>query len=164
MFTYNKMSKALIPIIAVIALFVCMCCVLSLAGGTFAAFSDESPAPAPSPPASSSASSSDDADDDDDAAAAAADDDKPEGAKSCTRKVTATRTDTGNRSHGWGMNLRFKCNDTLVHIGSSGGGPRHKNVANFDGKGCPSEINKSNWEGTDTYPDKFDVSVSDCVN
>lgn len=88
MFTYNKMSKALVPIIAVIALFACLCCVLSLAGGTFAAFSDESPAPAPSPPASSSASSSDDGDDDDDAA-----DDEPEGANAAEPPAAADDDD-----------------------------------------------------------------------
>jgi len=91
MFTYIKMSKALVPIIAVIALFVCMCCVLSLAGGTFAAFSDESPAPAPSPPASSSASSSDD--DDDDADDDDADQDEPEGANAAEPPAAADDDD-----------------------------------------------------------------------
>tara|TARA_B100000287_G_C20125781_1_gene580204 strand:- start:98 stop:514 length:417 start_codon:yes stop_codon:yes gene_type:complete len=136
-----------------------------------------SPAPA-SDDAGAAADGGDDAADDGDGADAdddSEDKDEPEGAnaassppagavaKTCTRKVTATRTDTGNRSHGWGMDLRFKCADTLVHIGrGTGGGPKHKNV-NFDGKGCPDVVNKSNWEGTDTYPDHFDIDVSDCV-
>ena len=45
MFTYIKMSKALVPIIAVIALFVCMCCVLSLAAEPPAAAADDDDEP-----------------------------------------------------------------------------------------------------------------------
>ena len=174
----NNSKKGMI--IAVVALLLCCCCCLSvLTGGVGAAFS-MSPAPAPTPPASGGASA-DDGDDSDDADGAdtdaddSEDGDEPEGAnagsppagavaKTCTRKVTATRTDSGNSTHGWGMDLRFKCDGTLVHIGRAmGGGPKHKNV-NFDGKGCPDVVNKSNWEGTDTYPDHFDVDVSDCVD
>lgn len=175
----NNSKKGMI--IAVVALLLCCCCCLSvLTGGVGAAFS-MSPAPAPTPPASGGASA-DDGDDSDDADGAdtdaddSEDGDEPEGAnaassspagvvaKACTRKVTATRTDSGNSTHGWGMDLRFKCDGTLVHIGRAmGGGPKHKNV-NFDGKGCPDVVNKSNWEGTDTYPDHFDVDVSDCVD
>ena len=84
----------------------------------------------------------------------------------CTRKVTATRIDRETEelnNEGWGMDLRFKCDDTLVHIGSSTGGPGYKDVADFDGEGCPDEVNKSNWEGAYTYPDKFDISVGDCI-
>lgn len=154
----------------VVALLLCCCCCLSLlTGGVGAAFT-MSPAPAPASDGDDADTVADDGDDDD-----SEDEDEPEGAnaassapaggvaKTCTRKVTATRTDSGNRSHGWGMDLRFKCADTLVHIGrGTGGGPKHKNV-NFDGKGCPDVVNKSNWEGTDTYPDHFDIDVSDCV-
>lgn len=172
----NNSKKGMI-IAAVVALLLCCCCCLSvLTGG--AAFS-MSPAPA-SDDAGASAEGGDDAADDADGADADDDSeddkDEPEGAnaassspagvvaKACTRKVTATRTDSGNRTHGWGMDLRFKCDDTLVHIGRAmGGGPKHKNV-NFDGKGCPDVVNKSNWLGTDTYPDHFDVDVSDCVD
>ena len=156
-------------IIAVVALLLCCCCCLLVTGGAGAAFSmSPAPAPASTPPASG-ASTDDGADDDsedEDEPEGANDDDEPEGAgvpKNCTRKVTATRTDSGNRSHGWGMDLRFKCADTLVHIGrGTGGGPKHKNVK-FDGKGCPDVVNKTNWEGKDTYPDHFDIDVSDCV-
>ena len=157
-------------IIAVVALLLCCCCCLLVTGGAGAAFSmSPAPAPASTPPASGASSADDGADDDsedEDEPEGANDDDEPEGAgvpKTCTRKVTATRTDSGNRSHGWGMDLRFKCADTLVHIGrGTGGGPKHKNVK-FDGKGCPDVVNKTNWEGKDTYPDHFDIDVSDCV-
>ena len=155
----------------VVALLLCCCCCLSLltTGGVGAAFA-MSPAPAPASDGDDADTVADDGDDDD-----SEDKDEPGGAnaassppagavaKTCTRKVTATRTDSGNRSHGWGMDLRFKCADTLVHIGrGTGGGPKHKNVK-FDGKGCPDVVNKTNWEGTDTYPDHFDIDVSDCV-
>jgi hypothetical protein len=161
----NNNKKGMV--IAVVALLLCCCCCLSLlTGGVGAAFT-MSPAPASTPPASGASSADDDSEDEDE------DEDEPEGAnadggspagvvaKKCSRKVTATRTDTGNSQHGWGMNLRFKCNDTLVPIGSSGGGPKSHTVK-FDGQGCPSEINKTNWEGSDTYPDKFKIDVGDC--
>jgi hypothetical protein len=153
-------------VIAVVALLLCCCCFLSLLGGGAAFTMSPAPAPASTPPASGASSADGDSEDEDE------DEDEPEGAnadgspagvvaKKCSRKVTATRTDTGNSQHGWGMNLRFKCNDTLVPIGSSGGGPKSHTVK-FDGQGCPSEINKTNWEGRDTYPDKFKIDVGDC--
>lgn len=154
-------------VIAVVALLLCCCCCLSLlTGGVGAAFTmSPAPAPASTPPASGASSADDDSEDEDEdePEGANADGGSPAGvvARKCSRKVTATRTDTGNSQHGWGMNLRFKCNDTLVPIGSSGGGPKSHTVK-FDGKGCPSEVNKTNWEGSDTYPDKFKIDVGDC--
>ena len=161
----NNNKKGMV--IAVVALLLCCCCCLSLlTGGVGAAFTmSPAPAPASTPPASGASSADDDSEDEDEdePEGANADGGSPAGvvARKCSRKVTATRTDTGNSQHGWGMNLRFKCNDTLVPIGSSGGGPKSHTVK-FDGKGCPSEVNKTNWEGSDTYPDKFKIDVGDC--
>lgn len=162
----NNNKKGMV--IAVVALLLCCCCCLSLlTGGVGAAFTmSPAPAPASTPPASGASSADDDDsedEDEDEPEGANADGGSPAGvvARKCSRKVTATRTDTGNSQHGWGMNLRFKCNDTLVPIGSSGGGPKSHTVK-FDGKGCPSEVNKTNWEGSDTYPDKFKIDVGDC--
>jgi len=148
------MSKA-IMIVGLLAVAFCFCCCV-LGGGLYA-FSGPSPAPAPAPTAQKSPGELIEGD---------GVEDEPEGANvaeatNCSRQVTATRTDTGNPAHGWGMNLRFKCGDTLVPIGSSGGGPKSHTVK-FDGTGCPSEINKSNWEGNDTYPDTFEISVGEC--
>ena len=161
----NNNKKGMV--IAVVALLLCCCCCLSLlTGGVGAAFTmSPAPAPASTPPASGASSADDDSEDEDEdePEGANADGGSPAGvvARKCSRKVTATRTDTGNSQHGWGMNLRFKCNDTLVPIGSSGGGPKSHTVK-FDGKGCPNEVNKTNWEGSDTYPDKFKIDVGDC--
>ena len=81
--------------------------------------------------------------------------------KVCSRNVSAKRLDA---PHGWGMNLHFKCGESTAQIGNSSTNvkttPQPINIAKL---GCPKVVNKSNWSGTDTYPDKFEISVSDCL-
>jgi len=82
--------------------------------------------------------------------------------KVCSRNVSAKRVDAPGA--GWGMNLHFKCGESTAQIGNSSTNvkttPQPINIAKL---GCPKVINKSNWSGTDTYPDKFEISVSDCL-
>jgi hypothetical protein len=81
--------------------------------------------------------------------------------KVCSRNVSAKRLDA---PHGWGMNLHFKCGESTAQIGNSSTNvkttPQPINIAKL---GCPKVVNKSNWSGTDTYPDKFEINVSDCL-
>ena len=82
--------------------------------------------------------------------------------KVCSRNVSAKRVDAPGA--GWGMNLHFKCGESTAQIGNSSTNvkttPQPINIAKL---GCPKVVNKSNWSGTDTYPDKFEISVSDCL-
>ena len=82
--------------------------------------------------------------------------------KVCSRNVSAKRVDAPGA--GWGMNLHFKCGESTAQIGNSSTNvkttPQPINIAKL---GCPKVINKSNWSGTDTYPDEFEISVSDCL-
>ena len=79
----------------------------------------------------------------------------------CPRKVTAKRTDT---TGGWGMNLKFKCGDETVIIGPGGANEVESGVVTLAADACPTEINKTNWLGTDTYGDTFATTVSDCLD
>ena len=73
--------------------------------------------------------------------------------------VKVTRKDTGNDSHGWGMNLSFDCfvgKSVLVNIGSNHGhnpGPKEASVphlpAGFE-LDCPKTVSIQNWLGRDT--------------
>ena len=82
--------------------------------------------------------------------------------KVCSRNVSAKRVDAPGA--GWGMNLHFKCGESTAQIGNSSTNvkttPQPINIAKL---GCPKVVNKSNWSGTDTYPDEFEISVSDCL-
>jgi hypothetical protein len=82
--------------------------------------------------------------------------------KVCSRNVSAKRVDAPGA--GWGMNLHFKCGESTAQIGNSSTNvkttPQPINIAKL---GCPKVVNKSNWSGTDTYPDKFEINVSDCL-
>ena len=90
----------------------------------------------------------------------------PEPEPPCTgRTVTVKRMDpAGLDGHGWGMNLQFMCGDSRVNIGNSRGSQTQSTVVNTPmHKGdCPARISKSNWLGGYTYPDFFDVTVTDC--
>jgi hypothetical protein len=80
--------------------------------------------------------------------------------ETCPRTVSAQRTDANG---GWGMNLRFKCGDETAEIGN---GTANKMTTptpiNINEISCPGTVSKANWLGTDTYPDKFAITVSDC--
>ena len=81
------------------------------------------------------------------------------------RTVTVKRMDrAGLDGHGWGMNLQFMCGDSKVSIGNSRGSQTQSTVVNTPmHKGdCVARIDKSNWLGGYTYPDFFDVTVTDC--
>ena len=82
--------------------------------------------------------------------------------KVCSRNVSAKRLDAPGA--GWGMNLHFKCGESTAQIGGSSTNvkttPQPINIAKL---GCPKVVNKSNWSGTDTYPDEFEIGVSDCL-
>ena len=89
----------------------------------------------------------------------------PVGPECTGRTVTVKRMDpSGLDGHGWGMNLQFMCGDSRVNIGNSRGSQTQSTVVNTPmHKGdCPARINKSNWLGGYTYPDFFDVTVTDC--
>ena len=83
--------------------------------------------------------------------------------KICSRNVSAKRLDAPGA--GWGMNLHFKCGESIARIGnnSSSGVKTTPQPINISKSACPKTVNKSNWSGTDTYPDKFEISVSDCL-
>ena len=88
----------------------------------------------------------------------------------CSRKVTAERLEV-NPGTGWGMNLRFKCDDTEVNIGNSPGNNSKTSAEsyNLSSNSCPTRVDKNNWSGrhpsTGTqYGDKFDITVSDCIS
>jgi hypothetical protein len=88
------------------------------------------------------------------------DDDTLDPDRVCPRTVSAQRTDANG---GWGMNLRFKCGDETAEIGN---GTANKMTTptpiNINEISCPGTVSKANWLGTDTYPDKFAITVSDC--
>jgi hypothetical protein len=80
--------------------------------------------------------------------------------ETCPRTVTAKRLDA---SGGWGMNLRFQCDDEEVTIGPGGANEvTSPTPVNINKLSCPEEVNKTNWLGTDTYGDRFKITVSDC--
>lgn len=82
--------------------------------------------------------------------------------KKCLRKVTAQRIDSGG---GWGMNLKFKCDDKTVNIGNSSTNKLTSSAGVFINKNsCPQQVNKSNWSTNDRYKDKFNITVGDCIN
>jgi len=84
--------------------------------------------------------------------------------KTCLRKVTAKRIDYNG---GWGMDLKFKCANETVEIGpqqGSGNEVTSSTPVNINKLSCPGEVNKSNWLGTDTYGDRFQITTGDCTS
>ena len=82
--------------------------------------------------------------------------------KVCDRKVTAERV---QQSNGWGLDLKFKCGDTEVNIGSSSGNNSKTSSASYSlsENSCPTRVDKSNWSNSEQYGDWFDITVSDCL-
>jgi hypothetical protein len=85
----------------------------------------------------------------------------PDPSGKCLRNVTATRKD---RPNGWGMPLKFKCEEQTVTIGNSSVNSKTTvQPVNISQTACPATINKNNWLGGYTYGDIFKIDVSDCV-
>ena len=133
------------PVIGIGLAFVCVVILLcAMMITTLIYYPSASPSPSPSPSPSGGSGT---------------------GSKKCARTVTARRTDNDG---GWGMDLQFMCGDKKVIIGPGHLG--HKNTktgAVIEGlarDSCPKTVDKSNWLGTDTHPDTFDITVSECVS
>ena len=79
----------------------------------------------------------------------------------CFRPITVRR---GDSNTGWGMDLRFKCGDNVLDVGSSG----RPSTEVFPGfqlmpGDCPKRVDKRNWLGSDDHDDWFEVSVGECA-
>ena len=79
--------------------------------------------------------------------------------ETCPRFVTVTRTD----GDGWGMDLKFKCGDKEVSVGSSQGKSKTVKVDGIVDGSCPSIVDQKNWFGGHEHSDTFTVSNGPCI-
>jgi hypothetical protein len=87
----------------------------------------------------------------------------PSPSRKCKRTVTATRTDAPGSA--WGMPLEFKCGNETINVGSGPGGqPKTVGPYSLAAGACPASIDKNNWLGGYTYPDTFDIKLSECLD
>jgi hypothetical protein len=88
--------------------------------------------------------------------------DPPDPSRKCKRTVTARRTDAPN--NGWGMPLEFKCGEQTVTIGNSSTNSKTVGPYSLAAGACPASIDKNNWLGGHTWPDTFDIRLSECLD
>jgi len=86
----------------------------------------------------------------------------PSPSRKCKRTVTARRTDAPN--NGWGMPLEFKCGEQTVTIGNSSINSKTVGPYSLAAGACPASIDKNNWLGGHTWPDTFDIKLSECLD
>jgi hypothetical protein len=79
--------------------------------------------------------------------------------ETCPRFVTVTRTD----GDGWGMDLKFKCGDKVVSVGSSQGKSKTVKVDGIVDGSCPSIVDQKDWFGGHEHSDTFTVSNGPCI-